>query len=141
MSRTIKYFLICATQDVTSGNATVAHLLNLQLAGLTSATVAHLGAGVVSTVEYGTTHLVTLQHCSLTTAHWLTGLPTDTGFCYKGRTLRTRSRMTQDVTGVVAVHSTPFLPTHVTTAVGNLTALPLWVCHFTTEAGVGSRLF
>lgn len=42
---------------------------------------------------------------------------------------------------MITVHSTPLLPTHVTTAVGNLTALPLGVCHFTTEAGVGSRVF
>lgn len=49
--------------------------------------------------------------------------------------------MAQDVAGVVAVHSAPLLPTHVATAVGNLAALPLWVCHFTTEAGVGGRRF
>lgn len=40
------------------------------------------------------------------------------------------------VTGVVAVHSAPFLPTHVTTAVGNLTALPLWVCHFACQSNM-----
>lgn len=49
--------------------------------------------------------------------------------------------MAQDVTGVVAVHSASLLPTHVTAAVGNLAALPLGVCNFTTEAGVGCRVF
>lgn len=51
MPRTIKSVFICTTRDFTSGNATVAHLLNLQLAGLTGPAVAHLGAGVFSTVE------------------------------------------------------------------------------------------
>lgn len=62
MPRTIKSFFVCATQDFTSGNAAVTHLLNLQLAGLTRPTVAHLGTGVFSTVEQGTAHFVTLQH-------------------------------------------------------------------------------
>lgn len=47
-------------------------LLNLQLAGLTSPTVAHLGTGVFSTGKQGTANLVTLQHCSLPTSHGLT---------------------------------------------------------------------
>lgn len=47
-------------------------LLNLQLAGLTCPTVAHLGAGVFSTVKEGTTRLVTPENCTLATAHWLT---------------------------------------------------------------------
>lgn len=35
------------------------------------------------------------------------------------------------VTGVVAVHAAPFLAAHVPTAVWNLAALPLGICHFT----------
>lgn len=42
---------------------------------------------------------------------------------------------------MVAVHSTPLFATHVTTAMGDLVPLPLGVCHFTTEAGVGRRVF
>lgn len=34
------------------------------------------------------------------------------------------------VAEVVAVKATPFLSTHVTAAVRNLTTLPLWVRHF-----------
>lgn len=51
MSRTVKSVFISATQGFPSGNATVAHLLNLQRAGLTFPAVAHLGAAVFSTVE------------------------------------------------------------------------------------------
>lgn len=40
------------------------------------------------------------------------------------------------VAGVVAVKATPFLSTHVTTAVRNLTTLPLWVCHFACQSNV-----
>lgn len=47
-------------------------LLNLQLAGLTGPTVAHLGAGVLSTGKQGTANLVALQNCSLPAAHGLT---------------------------------------------------------------------
>lgn len=94
MSRTVKSIFICPTQDFTRGDATVADLLKLQLARLTRSAVAHLSAGVVGTVEYSTTHFVTLEHRSLAAAHRLTGLPTNAGFCYKGRTLWTRSRVT-----------------------------------------------
>lgn len=141
MSRTIKSFFISSAQNFTSCYSAVANLLKLQLAGLTCPTVAHLCAGVFSTVEDSAAHFITLEHCSLAAAHWLTCLLTCAGFCDKGGTLGTRSRVTQDVTRVVAIHSTSFLATHVTTAVRNLCALPLRVCHFTTEAGVGSRLF
>lgn len=141
MSRTIEPFFICATQDFTRGNTTVTNLLNQQLAGLAQPAVAHLAAGVFSTVEHSAAHLVTLKDRGLAAAHRLTGPPTDAGFSYKGRALWARSRVAQDVTRVVAIHSAPLLPTHVTAAVGDLTALPLWVGHFATEAGVGSRVF
>lgn len=48
--------------------------------------------------------------------------------------------MAQDVTGVRAICSSPLLPTQVSTAVGNLTTLPLRIGHFATEADVGGRL-
>lgn len=51
-------------------------LLNLQLAGLTGPTVAHLRTGVFSAVEQGTALPVTLQHGSLATAHRLTAAMT-----------------------------------------------------------------
>lgn len=51
-------------------------LLNLQLAGLTGAAVAHLRAGVFSAVEQGTALPVTPQHGSLATAHRLTAVVT-----------------------------------------------------------------
>lgn len=38
------------------------------------------------------------------------------------------------VAGVVAVQATPFLAAHVAAAVGNLTAVPLWVCHFACQS-------
>ena len=70
-------------------------LLNQELAGLTCSTVAHLFTGVFSTVEKRSAHTATLDNGSLATAHWLNGLTTDAGLCYKGRALWTRSRMTQ----------------------------------------------
>lgn len=94
MSRTIKSFWVCSTQDISSGDAAVANLLNLQLAGLTRPAVAHLCAGVFHTVECSAAHFVTLQHGSLAASHRLTRFPTDAGFCDKGGTLRTRSRVT-----------------------------------------------
>lgn len=94
MSRTVKSFLVCATQDLSSGNTTVANLLNLQLAGLTRPAVAHLHAEMFNAVECSAAHLVALQHGGLAASHWLTCFPTDAGFCYEGGTLRTRSRVT-----------------------------------------------
>lgn len=103
--------------------------------------MAHLHTGVFSAVEQGTALPVALQHGSLATAHRLTDFPTYAGFCYESRALGTRSRVTQNVAGVVAVEAAPFLAAHVAAAVGNLTALPLWVGHFATEAGVGGGVF
>ena len=46
-------------------------MLDLQLAGLAGPCVAHLGTGVLGTVEDGTAHAGTLQHSGLATSHWL----------------------------------------------------------------------
>ena len=46
-------------------------MLDLELAWLALSIVAHLGAGVLGTVESGSTHCVTVDGCSLATAHWL----------------------------------------------------------------------
>ena len=46
-------------------------MLDLQLAGLAGACVAHLGTGVLGTVEDGTAHAGTLQQRGLATSHWL----------------------------------------------------------------------
>lgn len=141
--------------------------------------MAHLNAGVLATVQQGGARFLTAQQRSLAAAHRLAAkhpptelvlrpednptdlikrgvpdLPTDARFCYKGRTLWTRSRMAQTeeackvtlfrslfaafkdvyfshVTGMVTVHAAPFLAAHVAAAVWNLAALPLRVHHFT----------
>lgn len=99
--------------------------------------MARLGTGVFGTVEDQVTLLVTVDGSGLATPHWLTGSSTDAGFGDKGRTLWTRPGVTQDVTGVLAVHAAPLLPTHISTAVWDLATLELRVGHFATEALVG----
>lgn len=95
-------------------------LLDLQLARLTGATVTHLNTGVLATVQQGAACFLAAERRTLAAARRLTGkkpknvvlvltpednlsdlmesglpdLPTDTGFCDKGRTLWTRPRMT-----------------------------------------------
>lgn len=140
MSGTIKPLFICPTQCFTVGDATVTRLLDLDLAGLTGAVVTHLKAGVLATVQQGGARFLAAQQRSLAAAHRLTDLPTDTRLCYKGRTLWTRSRMAQNVTGMVTAQAAPFLAAHVAAAVWNLAALPLRVRHFTAEAGVGGGM-
>lgn len=128
---------ICSARNLPRLHPAVTHLLGEQRAGLALGAMADLGAAVLPAVERGAAHRAATDGGRLAAAHRLVCFPADAGFVDKGGTLRTRSRVTQDVAGVVAVSSAPLLPAHLPTAVRDLAAPPLRVRHLPTEAHVG----
>lgn len=141
VSGAVESIFVGATRHSATPGSAVTHLLDVHLAGLAGAAVTHLFTGVFPTVQRQATDGVAAQRRALAAANRTTALSTDAGLRYKSWTLRTRPRVTQDVTGVSAVLSASLLSAHVAAAVWDLTALPLRICHFTTEAGISRRGF
>lgn len=137
VSRAIEALLVRPTEHLAGDHSAVASLLDLELARLAPSAVAHLGTRVLGTVQHGSARGGTLHGGGLSTAHGLARSSTYARLVYEGRTLGTRSRVTQNVTGMVAVRPAPLLSANVSTTVGDLCALPLRIGHFATEACVG----